>query len=143
MKKDEHKAYKFAKSVQDMLKEKGFTKEQVNIILAQLLGYNGYEGMADIITSQECDIRENDCFFLNGRYVDNKEFGIITFEQLSLALTFYTGRFWLTGLAKKNRDKSFRCDNEAAKKLTFVWRDNHTKVDLEKEIGAATGKENA
>lgn len=133
MTQNEHKAYKFAQKLQEMIKEKDFDEAQVRMILSLLLEGNGYEGMADQLAAHEGDIRELDYFFLNGQF-EGEEFGSITFEQLSLALSYFTNRFWLVGLAKrKGRSKEYTLDKTAAEKLVFIWRDNHSKADLERD----------
>jgi len=123
------------------MKEKEFTKEQVCMIMSMLMGWNGFEGVANQLAMHECDIRELDYLFLNGQF-EGEEFGSITFEQLSLALTHFTGRFWLVGLGKrKGRSKEYTLDKAAAEKLVFIWRDNHSKADIERaESGGATAE---
>lgn len=127
---EQHKAYKFAQKLQDMIKEKEFSEDQVCMIMSMLLGWNGFEGMAKQLGAHEGDIREHDHHFLNGQF-ENEAFGSITFEQLSLALSYYTDRFWLVGLGKRvGRSKAYKLDKEAAEKLVFIWRDNHSTADL-------------
>ena len=129
---EQHKAYKFAQKVHESIKEKEFTKEQVCMIMSMLMGWNGFEGIAKQLAMHECDIRELDGYFLNGQF-ENEAFGSITFDQLSLALSYFTDRFWLVGLGKrKGRSKEYTLDKAGAEKLVFIWRDNHSKADLER-----------
>jgi hypothetical protein len=130
MNTSDHKAFKFAQKLQNMINEKEFSKEQRHIIISQLLSLNGMEGMADL-SAQEHDIRDFDEMFLKGQ-IENQEFGVISFDDLSIALTSYTGRFWLRGLAKrKGRSKTYNLDEESSKKIVFMWRDLSSHKDLE------------
>ena len=130
MTQNEHKAFKFAQKMQEMIKEKEFSEEQICMIMSMLMGENGFEGIANQLAAHECDIREHDHHFLNGQF-ESEEFGSITFEQLSLAVSYFTDRFLLVGLGKRNgRGKTYRLDKEAAEKLVFIWRDNHSTADL-------------
>lgn len=140
MTKSENRAYKFAKQVNEMIKANSLTEEQVYLVLSMLLGWNGFEGMAKQLAANGCDIRGLDDFFLNGK-IDGTPFGTISFEQLSLALSEYTERFWLPGLAKRRgRSQTYTMDAEAAKKLVFIWRDNHSMADLgEKQNNESVG----
>jgi len=131
MTQNEHKAFKFAQKLQEMIKEKEFDEAQVRMILSLLLEGNGYEGMADQLAANECDIRELDDCFLNNRCEDG-EFGVISFGELSLALLAYTDRFSLEGLAKRQgRSKAYKLDEKAAEKLVFFWRDTQSTADIE------------
>ena len=135
MTQNEHKAYKFAQKLQEMIKEKEFDKGQVRMILSLLLEENGYEGMADNLAANECDIRDLDECFLEGQF-EGEEFGSIPFEQLSYALLSYTGRFSLAGLGKrKGRSKVYILDEAAAEKLVFIWRDTQSTADIENAGG--------
>jgi len=132
MTSSEHKAYKFAQKLQDMIKKKEFDDAQVRMILSLLLEGNGYEGMADQLAANECDIRELDGCFLEGQF-EGEDFGSIPFEQLSLALLSYTGRFILAGLGKrKGRSKAYILDEAAAEKLVFIWRDTQSTADIDR-----------
>lgn len=132
MTQDQHKAYKFARRMHEMLKEKEFDQEQLCMVLSMLLGWNGFEGIAKQMAAHECDIREHDDLFLNGQS-EKKQFGVISFEDLSKAVSIYTDRFWLMGLAKRQgRGKTYKLDTDGAAKLMFFWRDNHSSgIDTE------------
>lgn len=132
MTQSEHKAYKFALKLQEMIKEKEFDDGQVRMILSLLLEKNGYKGMANQLTTNECDIRQHDGYFLDGE-CEGEDFGVISFKQLSQALLSFTDRFWLVGLAKRQgRSKTYKLDEKAAEKLVFFWRDTHSTADIKK-----------
>lgn len=132
MTQSEHKAYKFAQKVQEMIKEKEFSKEQICMIMSMLMESNGFEGISNQLAANECDIREHDHHFLTGQ-CEGEDFGTISFEQLSQALLTFTDRFWLIGLAKRQgRSKTYKLDEKAAEKLVFFWRDTQSTADIKK-----------
>lgn len=128
MNKEENKAFKFTQKIQQMIEEKDFSQEQINMILSGLLATNGYDGLADHV-AQEYDTRSYDHTFLKGRF-ESGATGIISFDELVRAVFDYTGRFSLLGLAKqRGRSKTYRLDEEGAKKLTFMWMSSHEEVE--------------